>query len=100
MTSGAAVERDTATVWTTPSGAPERLVWGGRRFLVVAKPIPWVDRTVWWDLSPRVPVGGAAQLLEQPMWQVQAKALDIGELLILNLAVTDGQHWPITAVFD
>lgn len=100
MASSAAVERDTATVWTTAAGAPERLVWGGRRFVVVTKPIPWVDRTAWWESSPRVPVGGASQLLEQPMWQVQAKALDTGELLIVDLAVSEGQHWPITAVFD
>lgn len=100
MAAYAAVEQETATVWTTSSGAPERLVWAGRRFVVVAKPIGWVDRTAWWENSPRVPVGQAGDLLEQPMWQVQIKALDTGELLIVDLAVTEDRQWSITAIFD
>lgn len=100
MSADAAAHCDAARVWTTASGAPEQLVWEGRRFVVVAKPIGWVDRVSWWEHSPRVPAGGAAEMLEQPMWQVQVKAVDTGELLIVDLAVTEGQMWPITAVFD
>lgn len=100
MTADVVAEHGTATVWTTAAGAPERLVWGGQRLLVVAKPIGWVDRRPWWEHSPRVPAGEADQLLEQQMWQVQVKAMDTGELLIVDLAVTDGQQWPITAVFS
>lgn len=91
---------DTAAVWTTASGAPERLVWVGQRFVVVSKPIPWVDRIAWWESSPRVPAGASDQLLEQIMWQVQIKALETGELLIVDLAVTDGRQWPISVISD
>lgn len=34
------------------------------------------------------------------MWQVQAKALDDGEMLIFDLAVNDGPRWPVRAIFD
>lgn len=94
------MDLEAATVWTTASGAPERLIWAERRFLVIAKPIYWVDRLRWWESSPRVPAGGGHSLLERPMWQVQVKALDTGEILILDLAATDGPRWPVTAVFD
>lgn len=91
----------TATVWTTAHGAPERLIWGGKRFIVVSKPIPWVDRSSWWDHSPRVPAGQtAADVLERQMWQVQIKSLETGEMLIVDLAVSDTAQWLITAVFD
>lgn len=89
-----------ATVWTTPAGAPERLVWCGRRFVVVAKPIAWMDRTSWWESPVRVAAGQAAQVVERPMWQVTAKALDNAELLIFDLAVSSGDQWPITAIYD
>jgi hypothetical protein len=81
-------------VWTTPSGAPQRLEWRGRRFVVCAKPTPWVDRVPWWRLTTRAPAGAGGQLLEQPMWRVQAMALDDKEVVVLDLAVgTQGDWW-------
>lgn len=93
------VNERAATVWTTPDGAPQRFVWQQRRFVVCAKPIPWIDRVPWWETSARVPVHGGA-MVEQSMWQVQAKALDNGELLIVDLAASETSQWAVTAVFD
>lgn len=100
MTVETTTGHESATVRTTATGAPERLTWDGRCFVVVARPIPWIDRISWWEHAPRVPVGEAAQVLERQMWQVQIRAQDTGELLIVDLAVTEGSRWPITAVFD
>ncbi|MDO5493596.1 MAG: DUF6504 family protein [Nesterenkonia sp.] len=100
MTVETTTGHELATVWTTATGAPERLLWASRRFVVVARPIPWIDRISWWEHSPRVPAGEAAQVLERQMWQVQVRALDTGELLIVDLSVAEGPQWPITAVFD
>lgn len=100
MSADPAAHHMVATVWTTPAGAPERLIWAGRRFVVAAKPIAWIDRIAWWESPVRVPVGRSAQLVERPMWQVTAKALDNGELLIFDLAVSSDAQWPITAIYD
>lgn len=40
MDTDTAVEAQLATVWTTPQGAPARLVWNQRRFIVYTRPIP------------------------------------------------------------
>ena len=95
-----AAHQTAATVWTTAAGAPERLVWAGRRFVVIAKPISWMDRLSWWESPVRVAAGQAAQVVERPMWQVTAKALDNAELLIFDLAVSSGAQWPVTAIYD
>ncbi|GAA4925839.1 DUF6504 family protein [Nesterenkonia massiliensis] len=98
MSAEAAVLPDSATVWTTPEGAPARLVWGHRRFIVTDRPIPWIDRTPWWESLSRMPAG-KADMQEQQMWQVQATAED-GQILIFDLAVMPGQQWPVTGIYD
>lgn len=89
-----------ATVRTTTAGAPESLVWRGRRFDVIARPIPWIDRVPWWKTTARAPLGAGPLVLEQKMWQVQAAAADDGEILIFDLAAGPGPQWPVTAIFD
>lgn len=37
-------------------------------------------------------------MVERPMWQVQAKALDDGEMLIFDLAVADGPQLSIRVI--
>ena len=88
-----------ATVWVTASGAPERLVWRGRRFLVHARPVPWVDRIEWWMLEQRAP-REAHVPIEQPMWQVQIRAVDDHEILLVDLAAGDGGRWQVTNVYE
>lgn len=95
-----ASSREFALVWTTSQGAPQRLIWAGRRFVVVAKPIAWVDRLSWWELSPRAPRGQSLALLEQPMWQVQVQDVDHSELLIFDLVASTGRQWPVTGIYD
>lgn len=84
--------REPATVWTTPAGAPERLIWRGRRYRVDAKPIPWIDRVLWWQ-DGEAPAPGA---FERRMWQVQARALDTGELQCIDLEAAPGSEWHVT----
>ncbi|MDR6891607.1 DUF6504 family protein [Falsarthrobacter nasiphocae] len=100
MTAQTALNPGTARVWTSAAGAPSRLVWNGRRFVVVSKPIPWMARDAWWETAARAPMGEGAEMVNRPMWQVQARALEDGELLIFDLAVTQGPVWPVTGIFD
>ena len=88
-----------ATVWLTASGAPERLVWRGRRFLVHARPVPWVDRIEWWVLEQRASLDARVPI-EQPMWQVQIRALDDGEILLIDLAAGADGKWQVTSIHD
>ena len=98
MTVEYSTETEYATVWTTASGAPERLVWRGRRFLVHAKPIPWIDRVEWWILEQRA-ARGSFPSLERRMWQVQIRALDNGEILLVDLEAGEGNAWQVTDVY-
>lgn len=100
MTANCALDTQVATVWTTPPGAPTRFVWSGRRFVVCAKPIPWTARMRSWETSTPAPTGSASTVVECAMWQVQAKALDDGQLLIFDLVATEQAKWPVTAIFD
>lgn len=100
MAANCALDTQVATVWTTPEGAPARFVWSGRRFVVCAKPILWIARMPWWETSTRPPTGSNTTMVECAMWQVQAKALDDGQLLIFDLAATEQAQWPVTAIFD
>lgn len=91
---------EVVTVWTTAEGTPARLVWSERRFAVVAKPIAWTAHLPWWKTSTRVPRGKSSHVVERAMWQVQARAIDDGQLLIFDLAVTEDSQWPVTGIYD
>lgn len=91
---------EVAAVWTSGDGAPVRLVWSGRRFVVVAKPISWTAHLPWWENVTRVPRGQSSHVVERAMWQVQAKAVDDGQVLIFDLAVIEGSQWPVTGIYD
>ncbi|WP_022872785.1 DUF6504 family protein [Nesterenkonia alba] len=93
-------DQDLATVWTDPQGVPEHLFWCGRRFVVMAQPIAWQDHAIWWETPARVARGTGRALVERPMWQVTARALDNGQILIFDLAVTAGHQWPVTGIYD
>jgi hypothetical protein len=88
-------------VWATDAGVPQRLEWRGREFLVCAKPTPWIDRVPWWQVASRAPVGKGAELLEQPMWQVQALSTDADEVVRVDLAVgQEGDWWRVIRVYE
>lgn len=71
-------------------GSPRRLIWGVRRLTVIRKPIPWIGRRSWWELTRRAERGGtAAAILERDMWHVEARDVDTGEVLTLDLAVEE-----------
>ena len=90
--------REPATVWATASGSPERLVWRGRRFLVHAKPIPWIDRIEWWMLEQRA-ARGTFLPLERRMWQVQIRVVDNGEIMLVDLEAGEDNQWQVTGVY-
>ncbi|TQL64787.1 hypothetical protein [Rarobacter faecitabidus] len=87
-------------VWTTPDGAPARFIWNQRRFVAWAKPLPWIARIPWWEVDADRGPNPADRGVEQAMWQVEAKALDNGEILIFDLGLIDPPQWRIRAVFS
>jgi hypothetical protein len=100
MLANAVALEDYATVWTTPTGAPTRFLYRGRRFAVTTRPVFWIDRLPWWHQTSRAPVGGGADLLEQPMWHVCA-ATEGGPPLTFDLAADPDSHqWRVTGVYD
>ncbi|MDR1388076.1 MAG: DUF6504 family protein [Propionibacteriaceae bacterium] len=100
MRSSPRVLDDFATVWTTPTGAPARFLYRGRRFVVTARPVFWIDRLPWWRQVSRVPPGRAANALEQPMWHVRAVAADGPDLTFDLAADPDSDQWRVSGVYD
>lgn len=70
-------------------GSPRRFIWGGRRVRVIGKPIPWIGRRPWWELTRRAERGTVAATFERDMWHVEARDIDSGEVLTLDLAVEE-----------
>ena len=70
-------------------GSPRRLIWGHRRLRVIGRPVQWFGRRPWWKTARRAEPGTAGDLIERPMWQVQAQDVETGEILTLDLARED-----------
>ena len=71
------------------SGVPSQVVWRGRRYPVVGRPVPWIDRNPWWALTAeRLP-----QVVEQPMWTATLATPETGDTIEVELSVTAGDWW-------
>ncbi|WP_146341763.1 hypothetical protein [Nesterenkonia sp. NBAIMH1] len=89
----------TAQVWTTAGGAPLKFIFEDRRFVVCSRPIFWIGRHEgWWTRVRRLPKTDAAKLLERPMYQVQAKDIDNGEILTFDLEISEAREWAVDTV--
>lgn len=84
--------REPVQVWVSVAGTPERFVWRAQRFQVTTRPTAWIGRKSWWSTQTRVPVGVGAAVLEELVWQVQARAAD-GAVLTLDLSPDPEGRW-------
>ena len=76
------------------SGVPAQVRWRGRRYPVVGRPVPWIDRSPWWAwTAERLP-----QVVEQPMWTVHLAAPDTGDIVEADLSVTAGDWWRLERI--
>ena len=88
--SGAA---EPARVRTSPvSGAPERVVWRGRSYLVVEPPVPWVERLPWWEGAG--PERTARRSRERRVWRARVREEGGAESpgLLLDLTVGESEE--------
>lgn len=76
------------------SGAPVQVDWRGRRYRVVGRPVPWIDRSPWWVwTAERLP-----QIVEQPMWTVALATTGSDHIVNADLSVTDGDWWRLERI--
>nr|WP_208380625.1 DUF6504 family protein [Frigoribacterium endophyticum] len=92
-------------VETTEGGAPLRFVWRGVVYGVVSAPEMWMTRREWWRSAPRAPRGLGAELLELPVWRVDALPLTDGAHRVdgtfdLALDPAEGGTWLLLGVYD
>lgn len=82
----------------TGTGAPEHLVWRGKRYAIIAPPIPWVDRLPWWEHQARMPRGRSVAL-ERRMWQVlvREEGCPLAPVLLLDLGAGGPGGWRIAS---
>lgn len=75
------------------SGTPARVMWRGRDYTVVGRPVRWIDRVPWWTwTAERLP-----RIVEQPMWTVSLAAPG-GDVVEADLSVTEGDWWQVERV--
>lgn len=87
------------TLWFTPSGVPERMVWDGRRFLVTTRPILWLDRTRWWQQIGPVKKEDSGSI-DVPVWRFEITPVDgESESQLVDVAERDGR-WVLCAVVE
>lgn len=84
-----------AHVWLGASGAPERLVWRGARYLVTSRPTPWVDRSAWWQGS-----GGVAAMrgIDVMTWRVDLSEVDGEAELTADLQPVGALQWRVLPI--
>ena len=76
------------------SGVPAQVRWRGRRYPVIGRPVPWIDRSPWWAwTAERLP-----KVVEQPMWTVRMMAPDTGDIVEADLSVTAGDWWRLERI--
>ena len=82
-------------VWASDTGVPQRFEWGGHRYLVCGRPVPWVDRMPWWSRAAEV---GTIQAPEQQMWRVTGMDAITGDVTCVDLAVEEPRWWRVTGI--
>ena len=90
-------------VETTAEGTPLRFTWRRVVYGVVSSPEYWITRQAWWASAKRAPRGAGADLIEMPVWRVDALPLTDGAERIdgtFDLACDPVSHeWLLLGVF-
>lgn len=91
-------------VETTDEGTPLRFTWRRVVYGVVSSPEYWITRQAWWASAKRAPRGAGADLIEMPVWRVDALPLTDGAQRVdgtFDLARDPVSHeWLLLGVFD
>ncbi|RPE75317.1 MULTISPECIES: DUF6504 family protein [unclassified Frondihabitans] len=91
-------------VETTDEGLPLRFTWRRVVYGVVSSPEYWITRQAWWASAKRAPRGAGADLIEMPVWRVDALPLTDGAQRVdgtFDLARDPVSHeWLLLGVFD
>lgn len=91
-------------VETTDEGTPLRFTWRRVVYGVVSSPEYWITRQAWWASAKRAPRGAGADLIEMPVWRVDALPLTDGAQRVdgtFDLARDPiSQEWLLLGVFD
>jgi len=87
------IVQEAAAVRVGASGTPQRVMWRGREYKVVGRPVRWVDRAPWWTwTAERLP-----QVIEQLMWTADLVTPG-GDVLQADLSVTGDDWWQVERV--
>lgn len=87
------VEEEVA-VLASALGVPAQVRWRGRRYPVVGRPVPWIDRSPWWAwTAERLP-----KVVEQPMWTVRLADSATGDVVEADLSVIGGDWWRLERI--
>ncbi len=96
FTQSVAVER-------TAAGAPARLEWDGRTYVVAAEPVRWFQRRRWWTEERRAERGRGAGLVDHEVWRVQVRLARAPRSALLTLDIShhlDSGRWRLIQIHD
>ncbi|REE02978.1 DUF6504 family protein [Citricoccus nitrophenolicus] len=90
-------------VGCTTAGAPERLEWNGRIYVLAAEPVRWYERRKWWTEERRAERGRGAGLVDHEVWRVQVRLEKARNAPLLTLDLShhvDSGRWRLVRVHD
>ncbi|MFN8127037.1 MAG: DUF6504 family protein [Candidatus Nanopelagicales bacterium] len=91
---------DPVQVWTDDTGAPTRIRWRGRTYLVTDRLGYWVEAGSWWSAVTAAVVGRSLPdpgVGEWTVWRVEARRGVVTAALDLRCGATG---WTVRAVAD
>ena len=59
-------------------GAPARLRWEGREYVLAERPLRWFERRRWWAEEVRAEKGRGAGLVDHEIWRLQVRLARAG----------------------
>ncbi|MCG7423485.1 DUF6504 family protein [Micrococcus porci] len=94
FTQSVAVERDR-------QGAPARLHWEGREYVLAERPLRWFERRRWWAEEARAEKGRGPGLVDHEIWRLQVRLARAGNAPVRTVDLAhhlDSGRWRLVRV--
>lgn len=86
-----------------PDGAPQRLRWNGRHYVLAERPLRWFERRRWWAEEVRAEKGRGAGLVDHEIWRLQVRLDCAGPAPLQTVDVAhhlDSGRWRLIRVHE
>ena len=87
----------------TQDGAPARLRWEGREYVLAERPLRWFERRRWWAEEVRAEKGRGPGLVDHEIWRLQVSLARAAHAPVRTLDIAhhlDSGRWRLVRVHE